>query len=169
MSVCGIDPGKGGGFAIFNYVGTLIIAGPLDFDKPNLLTEVLIDFGVREILIERAQAAPKQGISTAFEYGRAFGRTEAACMAAPKADIYYCAPAWWKGKLAVPADKSLAQEKALKKVPYLEKFVTLQKHNGIAEAALMAQVLLDDRLFQELVANNKIREKPKKKRPSFRL
>lgn len=166
--VGGIDPGKNGGWSKFDANTALLIeAGPLEFDKPGAVYEALKD--CREIVIERAQSAPGQG--SQFEYGRAFGRTEAAIMMTG-ATIYYVSPSWWKGRLNVPADKELARLKALKEIHGLDKFVTLKKHDGIAEAALIAGLLCDDALFAELKKNNQEREKSKakkKKRPSYRL
>jgi hypothetical protein len=163
--VAAIDPGKAGGYAVY-YGQDLYSAGLIDFDDPRALYRALA--GCDDIVIERAQAAPAQGISSAFEYGRSFGRTEAVAILT-EAKIYYVAPSWWKGKLSVPADKKLALETALKRVPGLSKYVWLTKHNGIAEAALMGKLLIDGELFSELVKNNEAREKPKRKRTSYRL
>ena len=165
--IAGIDPGKSGGFAIFDRrVRRLITAGPLLFDDPGDLHKELAYYDVREILLERAQSAPGQG--NGFEYGRGFGRTEAACLMTP-AKLYYVAPVWWKSRLSVPVDKGEAIAKALSLIPGLEKHVTLKKHDGIAEAALIGSILLNRKLTDEVYANNEKRLKPKKKRVSFRL
>jgi hypothetical protein len=165
--VAGIDPGKKGGWAVFDLSsGELIRAGRLWFDNPEAIYDNLK--GCSEILIERAQAAPAQGISTAFEYGRGFGRAETAAIMTG-ADIYYCGPAWWKGKLAISSDKTKATEKALRLIPGLRQFMGSDGDDGVAEAALIGSVLLSKKLYGELLANNEKRVKPKKKKTSFRL
>lgn len=168
--VAGIDPGKKGGWAIFDRQGRkLIKAGPLLFDDPRELYFTF--YHVKAILIERAQAAPGQGVSTAFEYGRGFGRAEAAAMMTG-AQILYVAPAWWKGKLAISADKKKAVAQALKIIPGLEEYVYKAKHEGIAEAALIGSILTDRNLTEQVIANNSKREAAKTRkrtRPSFRL
>lgn len=163
--VAGIDPGKKGGWAVFDRPsGRLIKAGPLLFDDPGDLFDNLRN--VRVILIERAQSARDQ--ANQFEYGRGFGRTEAAAMMTG-AVVHYTAPAWWKGQLGISTDKKQAMAKALAKIPGLDKYVYLQKHEGIAEAALIGSILTVRKLADKVELNNERRLKPKRKRPSFRL
>lgn len=165
--VAGIDPGKEGGWAVYDCLSAkLIEAGRIKFDKPDLLARALD--GCEEILIERAQASNQMGSSSSFEYGRSFGRIESIAMMTG-ANIYYCASSWWKGKLAVPVDKKEAVELALRRVPGLSLYVKLASDDGVAEAALIGRILLNDKLFAELAINNAKRSKPKKKRPVFRL
>lgn len=165
--VCAIDPGKKGGWALFNRdTKELIDAGRLNVSRPLLHLD---DWhGCRVILIERAQASSQMGVSSSFEYGRGFGRIEAVALMTG-AKVYYCAPVWWKGKLAVPVDKEKAVKVAIRRNPDLARFLKLKSDDGIAEAALMAQILLSKPLFSQLLANNKKREAPKKKRVVFRL
>lgn len=160
--VCGIDPGKTGGYAIFRSMGDLVTAGPLEFDKPENLYNDLTRFAVREIVIERAQAAA--GDAGQFEYGRSFGRTEAACLISG-ARVWYCAPQWWKARLSVSTDKAKAYAQAIEEFPALEFFAPpgprggLDKVHGIAEAALLGSILTARRasLYAELTKNNAAR------------
>jgi hypothetical protein len=166
--VAGIDPGKNGGYAIYHLESLdLVEAGRLIFDNPGALYAALTELRVVEILIERAQGAPGQG--NQFEYGRSFGRTEAVCMLVPNVKIYYCAASWWKGKLNVPVDKELARQKALRAIPNLGDFVKKMGDHGPAEAALIGRILLDAKLYAQLIDNNEIRLKPKKKKPVYRV
>lgn len=165
--VAGVDPGKSGGYAVWDaHSVELIDAGPLEFDNPSALYASLTRFSVDEILIERAQSAPGQG--NGFEYGRSFGRTETACILSG-ARIFYCAAVWWKARMKCPTDKEKARLYALETIPGLDKFVTLKKHDGVAEAALIGELLTSEKLVAELVKNNEKRSAPKKKRTSFRL
>lgn len=160
-----IDPGKTGGWAVYDFeTRRLEDAGPIIFDNPREL-RMMLD-GCSKILIERSQGA--KGQANQFEYGRSFGRTEAACIMTG-AQILYCAASWWKAKLGVPVDKEGARQMALNRIPGLAEYVTLKGQHGIAEAALLGQILLYDKFYSQLVANNEKRQKPKKKKPSFRL
>ena len=163
--VAGIDPGKGGGWAIYEQgTGRLEDAGPMV--SPRRLQTKLT--GCDIVLIERAQASPDMGVTSAFEYGRNFGMIEAVCQIV-EAEILYCAPTWWKARLAVPVDKKAAVEWALELTPELASYIKKQADHGIAEAALIGQILLDDKLLRQCRRNNEKREAPKKKRPAYRL
>lgn len=161
----GIDPGKTGGWAIYRD-NDLVAAGPVIFDDIKGLYAKLA--GCHEIIIERAQGTRQMGASNSFEYGRSFGRLESIAILTG-ARVYYTAASWWKGKLNVSADKKLSHEHALRVIPGLKEFAQLQGDHGIAEAALMVQILLDQRLFEQLEENNLEAQKPKKKPVSYRL
>jgi len=169
--ICGIDPGKTGGYGIFNLgTGELAFAAALNFDRPQDLAFDLSRFNVSEILIERAQAAA--GDAGQFEYGRSFGRTEAACLC-HGARVLYCAPVWWKARLSVSTDKAEAYRRAVARWPGLAKWAPpgprggLDKVHGIAEGCLIGSVLLSEKLYGELTKNNAARAKPKRRKPSF--
>jgi len=160
----GIDPGKTGGIAIFE--GEHLTYGRrLDTVTPQGLYHILT--GCTEIVIERAQATRQMGASNSFEYGRSFGLQETVANLTG-AKIFYVAPQWWKGRLNIPTDKKRATQIALKGIPNLEQFIKAEADHGIAEAALMATLLLSEKYYQELVLNNSKREQPKK-RVSYRL
>lgn len=169
--VMGCDPGKTGGYGIFNlHSEELVFAAPLDFDRPQDLLFDLSRFNVTEILIERAQAAP--GDAGQFEYGRSFGRTEGACLCSG-ARVLYCAPVWWKARLSVSTDKTEAYNRAMTRWPGLAKWAKpgprggLDRVHGIAEGCLIGSVLLSAKLYAELTKNNAARAKPKRRKPSF--
>lgn len=171
MVIGAIDPGKKGGWAIYD-TGRhkpLVMAGRLDFDDPISLYIQFDDLSVEEVIIERAQASKQMGSSSAFEYGRGFGRVEAVLsLLSARPTIYYCAPSWWKAKLSVPTDKEKAVKKAIDIIPGLAKFVKLKSDDGVAEAALMGLILLDPKLRRGLIGNNEKRTAPKKARASYR-
>lgn len=167
MLIGAIDPGKNGGFALFDTdTGKLVEAGRLQFDNPRYL--YMKFFECTEIIIEEVHGSSNQGQSQAFEFGRAHGRAEAAAMMTG-ADIYYVSPQWWKGKLAVSTDKKKATDKALKLIPGLNRFVKLAKDDGAAEAALLGLFLIRPELRKEVTRLTDKRARPKKKRVSFRL
>lgn len=172
MRFAGIDPGKTGGVAVF-INDRLRWAEPLIYDNPGRLFDTLTKWEVTEIVLERAQGAAGQ--ANQFEYGRAFGRTEAACLMSG-AKIHYVAPVWWKARLSVPKEKDRAYEIACEAFPELAWFAPpgerggLDKVHGMAEAALMGSLLRDGALTQELVKNNNARlqrAERKKSKPKF--
>lgn len=172
--VAGIDPGKTGGFGIFELgTGNLVSAGPLIFDNPLDLYDRLSKFDVTEILIERAQAA--KGDAGQFEYGRSFGRTEAAAMLTG-AQVHYCSPVWWKSRLNITTDKEQAYREACRRWPSLEWFAPpgprggLDKVHGVAEGCLIGSCLLSKKLYAEIGKNNAARiakSERRKRKPRF--
>ncbi len=165
--IAGVDPGKQGGWAVFHReTKELQRAGRVKFDDPVDFYESL--HHCDEVIIERAQASAQMGASSVFEYGRGFGRLEA-CLMIRDIKIYYVGSQWWKGKLGVATDKKKAVQQAIVRIPGLSKYVKLASDDGVAEAALIAQILLNPNLTAQLIANNEKREKPKRKKISYRL
>lgn len=170
--VCGIDPGKSGGWAIISISDRRIVdGGPLSFEKLDApLFSALKTWGSPDVLLERAQAA--SGDAGQFEYGRAFGRTEAAAELAGSRR-YYVAPAWWKGKIGCPVDKKDAYGFALKIFPELPLFAHNGPRGGLdtgtAEAALIAYVMARPSLRAQVEKNNAAREKPKRRKVRYEL
>jgi hypothetical protein len=149
----------------------MVDGGPLDFagcDRALFLA--LQAWEVEDVLLERAQSAP--GDAHAFEYGRGFGRTEAAVELAGCRRLY-CAPSWWKGKLSCPVNKTRAYQLAEKLFPDLAFFADNGPRGGLdtgtAEAVLIGSILLRPALVAKLEKNNAARAKPKRRRVEFRL
>lgn len=92
------------------------------------------------VVIERAQAMPRQGVSSAFQYGRGFGAIEAICLARSGIRIEWVSPAKWKRAMRLPADKRAAMNLASAKYgrEVGERFWPTLSRNGVAEAALIA-------------------------------
>ena len=59
-------------------------------------------------VVERAQAMPRQGVSSSFQYGRGFGAIEAVVLAWAGAPVEWVSPAKWKRALRLPSDKRAA-------------------------------------------------------------
>jgi len=141
--VLGIDPGQTGGLALIHDTGVLVgaILMPLirHTKKPTVdLTAVdawLDDQWPDRIVIEYVHSMPAQGVASSFQFGRMFGAAE---MMAPlfKAAPIYVTPQKWKKHFGLTADKKQAMEAATKM--YGNKYWPLKKHEGVAEAALIA-------------------------------
>ncbi len=74
--VMGIDPGKQGAVCVVNVnEGTVDLELLSNFDfKPTLFRDYVTQREVNFIYLEKAQAMPKQGVSSMFTYGTGFGR-----------------------------------------------------------------------------------------------
>lgn len=138
--ICGIDPGITGGIAFLYADGTLAA-----HDIPNVAGEVDTD-GVAKLLrlyepfhcvIERAQAMPKQGVSSTFKFGQAYGalRATVATLGIPHNLVQ---PRDWKKHFRLDADKEKSRALAIQYWPGTG-FFERKKDHGRAEAALIAR------------------------------
>lgn len=143
--VLGIDPGAKGGVAVVAD-GRVIVAAdmPTVTDKgkarvdPAGLASLLRSFGpVDEAIIERVGAMPGQGVSSMFTFGKAAGIAigVVSALGIPVTEIV---PAKWKADLRVPANKDGARSRASQLLPSGASYWPLVKHDGRAEAALLA-------------------------------
>jgi hypothetical protein len=116
-----------------------------------LIEEVLGGVDVHEVTayIERVQASPQMGVSSSFNYGDGFGILRAAFVIMG-VDLRYVQAAKWKRDMGLTgqgesgfgkndaSDKAPALQKALALYPALLPQLYLQKHDGRAEAILLA-------------------------------
>ncbi len=150
MIVLGIDPGQSGGLALVDSedIRGLIdaISMPLrnDTKKPaldyNFTYNWMMDRAgcdVDKVVIENVHAMPRQGVSSSFQFGRMFGGVE--MLAQHFCDKpTYVTPQAWKGYYGLlKVDKNASIETATR-LFNTDKYWKLKKHDGIAEAALMA-------------------------------
>ncbi len=89
-------------------------------------------------VIERVGSMPKQGIASAFTFGKVAGMCEMACAAAgvPILDV---TPAVWKRAMRLTADKDATRRSASNLAPQHAKHWSRRKDDGRAEAFLLAQ------------------------------
>jgi hypothetical protein len=139
--ILGVDPGVTGGIA-FLYAGSGRIEA---LDIPTAGGEVDVDTLVRAVraaapslaIIERASAMPKQGVSSTFKYGVAYGalRTIVALCEIP---YHLVTPRKWKGHFGLDSDKEKSRALAIRLWPGCGLF-SRKKDHGRAEAALIAR------------------------------
>jgi crossover junction endodeoxyribonuclease RuvC len=89
------------------------------------------------VIIENSTPMPGQGSASTFSFGKTFGLIYGVC-AANKLVIVKVAAAKWKRDLAVPKDKDGARARASVLLPKHSANWPLKKHDGRAEAALLA-------------------------------
>lgn len=159
MIIAGIDPGLSGGVALLDTGGP---AGCQVWDMPaHALTRggkkkreidphrfaaLIGDNRVEHAFIEQAWAMPAkgphaqgkgQGASSAFATGKGYGVLIGA-LAALRVPYTIVSSMKWKRALAVPAAKDGARSRASQLLPNAEHQWQLVKHDGRAEAALLA-------------------------------
>lgn len=89
-------------------------------------------------IIERVSAMPKQGVSSTFRFGEAFGMAQGV-IAALKIPVYFVTPGKWKKHFGLSADKEEARARALHLWPGRAELFSRKRHHGRAEAALMTR------------------------------
>lgn len=149
MKVIGVDPGKKGAVALIEGSQLLHV-----FDMPvvtlkkgtkvcchtlnSKLAELFYEHGQIDLaVIETVHATPQMGVTSSFDFGRSFGVVEMA-LVARGVRLEQVQPQKWKGALGLGADKNSSLALARAKWPGSDAF-TLQKHEGRAEACLIAE------------------------------
>ncbi|MEK9739546.1 MAG: hypothetical protein VW438_07440, partial [Euryarchaeota archaeon] len=98
-----------------------------------ILTSVDID----HIFVEKQQAMPKQGVSSTFKLGYAYGQI-VTTVALTKTPYTILTPAGWKKGLRLPSDKDAARRLAQQWYPKVADQFTRKKDEHRAEALLIA-------------------------------
>lgn len=156
--ILGIDPGLTGAMALYAGGDTLIIHDMptrvikkktrLDLDALNeCLAELVCDWHVDRVVIERVGAMPRQGLTSAFQFGFVAGALHMGIAAYFGADICtVTTPQQWKFNVDLNADpkadrkarKAASRARAVELFPtHAEEFKRV-KDDGRAEAALIA-------------------------------
>jgi hypothetical protein len=138
--ILGVDPGITGGLAFLFPTGEVEVG-----DIPVVAGEVDVDTLVRQVrafspalaVIERANAMPKQGVSSTFKHGVAYGalRTVVALCNIPYRLV---TPGKWKNHFGLDSDKEKSRALAIQFWPGCG-FFSRKKDHGRAEAALIAR------------------------------
>lgn len=144
--ILAVDPGLSGALALYDLAdGSLEIV-----DIPTLkigktiideyaLARIIDDWSsrIREVWLEQVGVRPGEGAVGAFSFGRGYGLLRGIC-AASFLTIHDVTPSKWKAALNVPADKDGARLRASNLMPREAHRWLLKKHDGRAEAALIA-------------------------------
>jgi len=150
MIALGIDPGQTGGLALVSRDprGKMAVIDammmPLVFPtKKATLSWVeantlkLGTEGLALVIIENVHSMPKQGVASSFQFGRMFGAVEMLAQAVPNSKTMYVSPVTWKMYYGLGSAKYASIELATMMFR-TDEFWKLKKHDGIAEAALLA-------------------------------
>ena len=138
----GIDCGyRTGGVALIDKSGFAEVHDLPTYSEGGVditaLNELLTSVDVDHIFIEKQQAMPRQGVSSTFKLGYAFGQivTTAALTLTPYTIL---TPAGWKKGLRLPSDKDAARRLAQQWYPKVADQFTRKKDEHRAEALLIA-------------------------------
>lgn len=142
IRVVGIDPGLNGALAWVSGTGELVEVEdmPLVDNEVNakLLANLIVGYGRLECaVVERQQSMPKQGVASSFKTGVGYGII-IGVLAALDVPTYFLSPTQWKKVLHLSKDKEMSRAKALERWPKDAFYFKLKKHEGRAEAALLA-------------------------------
>lgn len=91
---------------------------------------------VEHIYIERQQAMPKQGVSSTFKLGYAYGQIVSTC-ALSRSPFTLVTPVSWKRAMNLPKDKDAARRLAQQWYPDLADRLKRKKDEHRAEALLI--------------------------------
>ena len=147
--IIGVDPGLTGALAAIDIDGNAVAVhdlpvirdGKLSWIDGGALQSLLLDItrgtpleSVRAV-VERVGAMPKQGISSAFNFGAGFGSV-LSILQARAIPIELVTPAVWKRAMGLGKDKDASLNKARLLFPAAD--LCLRRHDGRAEALLLA-------------------------------
>ena len=95
-------------------------------------------------VIERVSSRPGEGVASSFSLGDSFGVARAVLSVA-RVELTYVTPAQWKKHFKLTADKELSRALALRLFPEAAYSLRFKKHDGRAEALLLARWLWETR------------------------
>ncbi len=141
----GIDPGLSGAWAVIDSAGRYVSAGDMHNEDGRVLTrhvwaEMLSAVKRNRVIVavERVHSMPRQGVATTFAFGAAYGcALTLGNMFEDQAVLV--TPNQWKRFYGLDADKN--KSSALARDMWPTAPIKLKKHNGRAEALLIANYL----------------------------
>jgi crossover junction endodeoxyribonuclease RuvC len=151
----GIDPGISGAIAVLSADGSKIIAvhdmptyseivkgKPKQVVCPVGIATVLRKWGECEVVIEKVGAMAKGGVSqgavSMFSFGKGAGAIEGAC-AGLLLKFRHVTPKQWQAKSGKASGKDASRALAAQLYPDSADLFKLVKHDGRAEAVLIAR------------------------------
>lgn len=140
--IMGIDPGISGAIAFYFPMVPSRIA--VD-DVPVAGGEINVAELARLIrvhrptlaVIERVSAMPGQGVTSMFNFGRSYGDVRGV-IGAMEVPLHFVTPQKWKKHFGLSSDKDQSRMRAIRMFPTAADSFKLKKHDGRAEAALIA-------------------------------
>lgn len=137
MNILGIDPGRKGALAILDTDTRRVICHDLP-DTTDQLHELIAGLPeIRVCALEQIHAGPQMSRRTIGAMFEGYGILKGA-LAWRSIPVQTVRPSQWKPALNVPADKTAARRRASEFFPDDAHQWALVKHDGRAEAALIA-------------------------------
>lgn len=144
--ILAIDPGTSGAYALYWPDFGVISADDVPVVDKNIdaasLAAAFANANPTVAIIERVSAMPKQGVSSTFRFGVAYGLIQG-IVGAQQIPVHFVTPQKWKKHFLLSADKEKSRTKALQLWPARAELFKRKKDHGRAEAALLAQYYVD--------------------------
>lgn len=149
MIFIGIDPGLRGAIAALHgsdghltvldmpaFANDKGVPSETNYDMLALLLEPPRSENVTAV-IEKVHSMPKQGVASTFKFGDNFGALKG-ILAAHRIPRQLITPGMWKKHFRLSRDKNASRKLATERFPDNADDFRLVKHDGRAEAALLA-------------------------------
>jgi crossover junction endodeoxyribonuclease RuvC len=101
------------------------------------LVQIIDDFKPEEAYCEKVFAMSGQGVTSVFSFGRSLGAIEGV-LAARLIKTTLVTPQTWQKAMGVTGGKDGARARAMEVFPWQSAMFKLKKHDGRADAALIA-------------------------------
>jgi Holliday junction resolvasome RuvABC endonuclease subunit len=143
LIVVGIDPGLSGALAVLNEDGDLdtvlmpVMGAPVRVVDGGAVARWLSECSPNLAVIEMAQAMPKQGASSTFRFGQAYGQV-LGVLQTSLIPYRIVVSRRWKQDLGLSSDKEQSRRRAIELLPRWADQFTRRKDEARAEAALIA-------------------------------
>jgi crossover junction endodeoxyribonuclease RuvC len=150
LCIAAFDPGSSSGAVAFYFTshpGQIsaedlpVVVGQVD---PATLAARLKQMRPDIAVIERVGAMPRQGVSSTFKFGTAYGILQGV-VAALEIPVHFVAPAKWKRHFGLSAEKEQSRARALQLWPGRSDLFARKKDHGRAESALLARYFAETR------------------------
>jgi crossover junction endodeoxyribonuclease RuvC len=146
MIYVGIDPGLKGGVSFVDNYGSMVSMPMPDFQELKFVLRAWqADFKIKHIFLEKAQAMPKQGVVSMFNYGCHFGMLQGLILTEGY-PLTLVTPQEWQKEMFKGATAKKAKEKALQivrrlfpKEQFLGSIRAKRSHDGMIDSVLIAE------------------------------
>jgi hypothetical protein len=144
--ILGLDPGVTGAYAFYWVDEDRLHADDIPVANKNVnapsLAKAIAAARPTVAIIELVSAMPKQGVSSTFKFGVAYGIAQG-IIAAQNIPIHFVTPAKWKKHFNLSADKEISRARALRLWPCYSELFQRKKDHGRAEAALLTRYFME--------------------------
>jgi crossover junction endodeoxyribonuclease RuvC len=142
-----VDPGLNGAWACLDFKGSFIRAGEIPRFSKHINAAEFVNiirlYRPKQIIIEQVSAMPKQGVTSVFTFGVAYG-TVIGIASGAGIPVHFVIPRRWKSHFKlIGREKEASRELAIQLYPAAASSLTLKKHHGRADALLLARYFLD--------------------------
>lgn len=146
--IIGVDPGLHGAVALYRSEKDFGVFDMPTFElvrnnkkkhelDPHTLARLLTPYRLATAWLEQVGSMPGQGVSSVFSFGKSYGIV-IGVLATLGIPYNFVTPQVWKKAMQVPASKDAARARASQLLPLHTNKWNLVKHDGRAEAALIA-------------------------------